>query len=182
MKKSQFSIALVFAFTFLSTNPVFAQIELSDCAGEVGAAFGLCNAYCEAMDCDSDFPNANETACNKVFDKFVTSTGGEPPCLVNLCERVACSIEDEEICDPSTGLCVFNPCARAACLPNQFCDPFGLGECENGLCFDVLCQVGSPCNPDTGRCEEDKCFDVACPIGPPAQECNPNNGMCEPIS
>jgi len=33
--------------------------EESVCDGLPDAQFGICNAYCEAMDCDSDNPKAN---------------------------------------------------------------------------------------------------------------------------
>jgi len=47
-----------------------------------GALKGLCNAYCEAMDCDSD-PNANLNACESVHGKFLKKSGGiELPCVV----------------------------------------------------------------------------------------------------
>ncbi len=46
-----------------------------------GAAFGLCNAYCEAMDCDCDgincTANANDTACGAVAERF-TQISGDP--------------------------------------------------------------------------------------------------------
>jgi hypothetical protein len=51
-----------------------------------GEASGLCVAYCEAMDCDSDNPNK---ACTKVRQQFIAITGGIPPC-----ERV-CPCWDE---------------------------------------------------------------------------------------
>ena len=57
------------------------------CDNETGAAYGLCNAYCEAMDCelanDSDpltEPKASSTACNKVKTKFQNITGRDVPC------------------------------------------------------------------------------------------------------
>ena len=50
------------------------------CDNETGAAFGLCNAYCEAMDCDSGAPQASQKACDKVRDNFVKQTGEAPPC------------------------------------------------------------------------------------------------------
>lgn len=53
------------------------------CAAEEGAAYGLCNAYCEAMDCDSDTFKASDKACIKIYDKFVEYTGQEPPCEAN---------------------------------------------------------------------------------------------------
>ena len=47
-----------------------------------GALKGLCNAYCEAMDCDAD-PNANISACESVHGKFLKKSGGiELPCVV----------------------------------------------------------------------------------------------------
>ena len=56
----------------------FAQ---TDCEGEVGAAYGLCNAYCEAMNCDSDYPRASSTACGKVLTKYNEIAGSVPPCV-----------------------------------------------------------------------------------------------------
>jgi hypothetical protein len=60
------------------------------CDMETGAAYGLCNAYCEAMDCelsnDSDpgtEPKASATACSKVRTKFQNITGHDVPCEVS---------------------------------------------------------------------------------------------------
>src|SRR5262245_6636164 len=57
-----------------------APAEETVCDGQVGAAFGLCNAYCEAMDCDTDSPQASATACDAVFRGFEKLTGTPPPC------------------------------------------------------------------------------------------------------
>ncbi|HET9228866.1 MAG TPA: hypothetical protein VFR31_19460 [Thermoanaerobaculia bacterium] len=54
------------------------------CANENGAAYGLCNAYCEAMDCDGE-PEASATACSKVQDKYTQITGHGLPCEVADC-------------------------------------------------------------------------------------------------
>jgi hypothetical protein len=66
----------------------FTPAEEEVCDIFSGAAFGLCNAYCEAMDCelldDGDeltSPNASATACLKVKDNFIKITGlGALPC------------------------------------------------------------------------------------------------------
>ncbi|HET9228184.1 MAG TPA: hypothetical protein VFR31_16020 [Thermoanaerobaculia bacterium] len=55
------------------------------CDDESGAAFGLCNAYCEAMDCESENPQASATACAKVQNKFMQLTGRDLPCEVPEC-------------------------------------------------------------------------------------------------
>jgi hypothetical protein len=45
-----------------------------------GKAYGLCNAYCEALDCDWD-PNASERACESLRSNYSSLTGGsEFPC------------------------------------------------------------------------------------------------------
>ena len=45
------------------------------CDSQSGAAFGLCNAYCEAMDCDSPQPEASPTACSRVRSNYQRITG-----------------------------------------------------------------------------------------------------------
>ena len=49
------------------------------CENETGAAWGLCNAYCEAMDCDEN-PQASQRACYRVGGKFISITGRALPC------------------------------------------------------------------------------------------------------
>ncbi len=53
------------------------------CDNQSGAAFGLCNAYCEAMDCDSPAPHASAQACAKVLANFLRHAGTVPPCDVS---------------------------------------------------------------------------------------------------
>jgi hypothetical protein len=45
------------------------------CDSQSGAAYGLCNAYCEAMDCDSPAPQASPTACSRVRNNYTRITG-----------------------------------------------------------------------------------------------------------
>jgi hypothetical protein len=55
-----------------------AEEMVCDDAGLVGAAYGLCVAYCEANDCDT-FPDSQ--ACDRLFDNYVKLTGEESlPC------------------------------------------------------------------------------------------------------
>jgi hypothetical protein len=62
-----------------------AVAEENACDGYKGAAYGLCNAYCEAMDCDSEAYNASEKACDVIYLRFEKLTGAPPPC-----EEVQC--------------------------------------------------------------------------------------------
>ncbi len=121
----------------LTSSPVFAQTpdgetpaEEEVCDPLAGAAFGLCNAYCEAMDChlpDAEHPdatpNASPTACLKVKDNFIKITGlAELPCEAVACpagsEGCAC-IEDpaEPFCDP--GLVCATEEDPAICVPED---------------------------------------------------------------
>ena len=52
------------------------------CDNEHGAAFGLCNAYCEAMDCTDPNQHASDQGCASVKANFEKKTGRPLPCLV----------------------------------------------------------------------------------------------------
>jgi hypothetical protein len=46
-------------------------------------AFGLCHAYCEALDCDGPWPRASPRACSRLARSFARRTGGAPlPCAL----------------------------------------------------------------------------------------------------
>jgi len=85
----------------------------SVCNNESGSAFGLCNAYCEAMDCHLDAPNASATACEKVGDKFAKVTGRTPPCEVS--NGLICPCWDDKTIDELAEL------VEGDGLDNTFC-------------------------------------------------------------
>ena len=111
-------------------NPAFARTpdgqtpaQESVCDGQSGAAFGLCNAYCEAMDCDSSSPQASATACDKVRAGFVRVTGVDIPCEAEpiVCEELQqCTAELCNTADGSIGTC--RPAAGAR-FNNEFPPP-----------------------------------------------------------
>ncbi len=88
MKYLLTTLTTIMAFGMLTVSmPIFSQTpdgqppaQEDVCATESGAAFGLCTAYCEAMDCDSDNPSASFNACDKIEAKFLQATGRELPC------------------------------------------------------------------------------------------------------
>jgi hypothetical protein len=52
------------------------------CDNEPNGLYGLCVAYCEAMDCDYETPNASATACAAVLNNYTNRSGGaQPPCV-----------------------------------------------------------------------------------------------------
>ena len=67
---------------FAAASPVLAQAQAEEdiCTlwGFTGKINGLCNAYCEAMDCDAVEPQASEQACTRVFDKITDALGDTP--------------------------------------------------------------------------------------------------------
>jgi len=85
MKLSVFSLM---ACLLIFSGSVFAQrtgdgvvpaIE-TVCDGDP-FSFGLCNAYCEALDCDSDTPLGTPIACANKLKNYVKKSGGAmPPC------------------------------------------------------------------------------------------------------
>lgn len=64
--------------------------DVCSVAGLTGALKGLCNAYCEAMDCDSNDPRASARACERVRGNFLEASGDqEPPCVQVSCPCAA---------------------------------------------------------------------------------------------
>lgn len=89
--------------------------EETICDTETGAAFGLCNAFCEAMDCDSANAQASPTACSKVKAKFANITGRDfLPC---------------EVCPP--------PPPGTTCPCTDALTDFGLALTYPGVCQDI---------------------------------------------
>jgi hypothetical protein len=62
-----------------------AIAENNTCDAYEGSAYGLCTAYCEAMDCDNEEHHANKKACDVVYLRFVKKAGNPPPCEVDPC-------------------------------------------------------------------------------------------------
>jgi len=88
MKKMLALGILVGAFLVVGAAPAMAQT--SDgltpavetlCDNLEGNLFGMCNAYCEAMDCHLKDQNASDVACDKLLTKFMAAIGEVPPCL-----------------------------------------------------------------------------------------------------
>jgi hypothetical protein len=93
------------------------------CDEMMGASWGLCNAYCEAMDCDLYFdddettvPSASAQACDRVLANFEKVSGlACPPCLLCECvpENDPCLATEEccegLVCKPGIGGDVCGP-------------------------------------------------------------------------
>lgn len=79
------------------------------CDMTTGKANGLCVAYCEAMDCDSESPNANAHACENVAANYTRITGETLPCI-RTCpcweEAALQSVTAENQLDPGLTSCV----------------------------------------------------------------------------
>ncbi len=140
------------------------------CDGETGAAFGLCNAYCEAMDCDSPDHRASDNACEQVRRNFERKTGRPLPCdvrcpcpeLIPLFGDLVSGAAQVEMCivDPEI-ISVHTPAGDFVAVintePPPFCSanlepPFvELTSAEVAACRDVLRRAsesqGVPCVP-----------------------------------
>lgn len=135
------------------------------CAGEVGPAYGLCNAYCEAMDCHlGDDAQASETACDKILQKYIDHTGLMPPCESEPLEVCDDGIDNDidgftdckdDKCgsDPACP-CGVNPagCTRTSCAPGLRC--IVTQECRSTACFCT--EIGYVCTAD---CSGGSCVD-----------------------
>lgn len=168
------------SFTFglaLLATPLAASAQTPDgqtpaiesvCDGLPGALFGLCNAYCEALDCDAGF--SNPTACDRVLGNYLKHSGGPvPPCLNagDTCEDKAKELASNydywcRVTEPKPEVCA----ERTKLEYERY-----LGDCEDE------CSVA----PETAVCE-----DTWQPCGAVCQqeaqgvfdECRGGSGVC----
>ena len=97
--------------------------------------FGLCNAYCEAMDCDSG-SNASAKACSATLANYLKKSGGlEPPCeQQNECPCVGRVDAVDALLDPTAGFAF-------SCLNI-------LNPADNFDPLQIVCAVGFDCVND----------------------------------
>jgi dienelactone hydrolase len=100
------------------------------CQGEHGRAFGLCNAYCEAMDCDWDL-NAPEDDCADVKSNYQRLTG-----------------EEELPCEQMSQACVTGDMGAVPSSPFDVGDGNNYGGRELGFTVPAQCECdGNDCDP-----------------------------------
>jgi hypothetical protein len=126
------AVLLVTALLFGSTLAV-AKGRGGDptvCQGESGRAFGLCNAYCEAMDCDWDL-DAPEDDCADVKSNYQRLTG-----------------EDELPCEQMSLACVTGDTGAEPPFPFDVGDGNDYGLRTHGLTVPEQCECdGNDCTP-----------------------------------
>ena len=139
------------------------------CDGLEGASYGLCNAYCEVMDCDNPETKASAKACEKVLANFEKKTGSAmPPCeVVEFCGDGF--LDPGETCDDSGESATCNAdCSAAVCGDGQTNTTSG-ETCDDGntdpddgsdascrIELTILCLGGSP---DGVRDDGEECDD-----------------------
>lgn len=153
------SVAIVALFTLLSAH-AFAKTpdgappsEETACDGLHGAAFGLCNAYCEAQDCDvHPRPSCAQLRAN--FSR-ITGTSSFP------CDAVCGNdvVDPSEDCDPPGSLCPdrVRTCGMDCTCPEPFCgdgivDPGEECDPAGGSSFCRVCQDDCTCATPPPSC------------------------------
>jgi hypothetical protein len=163
------------------------------CSGLTGAAFGLCNAYCEAQDCDVH----PRPSCPVLRRNFEKTTGS----AVFPCDR-RCgngTIEGDEECDPPRSGCPDGRICNADCTcplpfcgdqmidPGEECDPPG-SPCTTGLpCLgDCTCEAHLVCCECAGT--SPSCLNPVpssvcetrpgCSVGPAGSTCDSTSTRC----
>jgi hypothetical protein len=109
------------------------------CDAETGAAYGFCNAYCEAMDCDSDAPNASATACGKVRSKFQNVAGRDVPCELSC---PCTSIPQFNAVLEGVNFCSTNSVVTLLSVTGQELDPYIGADPTSCAYLDFLGGVG----------------------------------------
>ena len=140
---------IVLLIAFCSPISATAQTPYDEniCDGLSGASWGLCNAYCEVMDCDSESPMASPEACSRVLANFARNSDGPIPCSPLECEFEVSGTYCP--CNTSPITCAQAPpdCPHGSVLAVQnFC-----WECvEPRTCNPIYLDLGKPGSPFVG--------------------------------
>ncbi len=158
------------------------------CDGLVGAPFGLCNAYCEAMDCDSqEGYDQHPNDCDEVLGNYQKKTGVDgPPCD---CGGICFDTQSICIqgCGSAVGGCLITCGGGLECISVCFGQFF---QCLNG-CFieSHNCDISLGCCDQNCDIEKSLCLD-GCDEADSPQECSIqceavadfcHNDLCAPI-
>jgi len=106
------------------------------CDGQTGAAFGLCNAYCEAMDCDNPNHHASDTACAQVKQNYERKTGRPLPCEI----ECPCVKQFPLFADLASGAATALQCIADSQLISV-ATPQGTFAIVNGAAMPPFCNV-----------------------------------------
>jgi hypothetical protein len=195
-------VRLAAAVAFFAAGSAFAKTpdgmppsEETVCSALSGAAFGLCNAYCEAQDCDVH-PRPSCPVLRRNFEKIT----GSPvfPCDRGCGDEI---VQRGEDCDPPGSECPDGRICNMDCTcPEPFC---GDGIVDSGeQCDGSPCTTGLPCDDDCmcgteplvccqcAGATAPMCMDdvsqpdclakPGCTIGPAGSTCDPELGRCVP--
>ena len=166
-------LILILAAVMLGLSTSAALAKTSDgetpavetwCDQFEGAAFGICNAYCEAQDCDAQDPQS--VSCDQLAGNFLKKTD----------KKIACSFSCEEDCDNQLKEDLVKcgedkRCIAKALDIHRIC----LNDCTGSACTDAEVEKcgGKPirCSTDLGCalvCSQQivlgECFPTKCRI------------------
>ena len=151
-----FCLVLFIGYSLLAKTPDgMPPSEETVCDQYSGAAFGLCNAYCEAMDCDSPMPKASATACEKVQANFKKKTGEDLSCGMTCDDLFAECIGLLEECNTE---CLETDCEGCDITPEETSCPTDeqeeqCKECRNN-CLEAGQACVGDCFPPPTRCDD----------------------------
>lgn len=129
--------ALLLALTFgiqAKTPDGKPPSEETVCDSLTGSLFGLCNAYCEAMDCTDPNQKASNQACDRVLTNFMRKSGGNPPPCVSACPCFDTAQIDAVIDDQNPVECTDTEFETSV---EQDPEAFGVISGEAFVCFNL---------------------------------------------
>ena len=126
-------IALLTALLIPISAGAQIPVEEGACDGLSGASWGLCNVYCEVMDCDSESAKASPQACSRALENFAKHSDEPIPCAPVECQfdvsGTYCPCNTDWVtclslppdCPPGAVLAIQNSCWE--CVDPETCDP-----------------------------------------------------------
>lgn len=118
-------VAMTLVGAYAQTPDGMTPSDETACEIYQGSAFGLCNSYCEALDCDTNNPTDSREACDRVYANFERATHDNvqcPPSVEPQTEPESgcpCNFDVEFWTDPTLEANILHTAGLTACDPDS---------------------------------------------------------------
>ena len=121
-----------------------AQQSVCDELGLEGRAWGLCSAYCEALDCDSPYPKASPRACERLGNRLEEVAEGASRCEVVECPCFTLADLEQITAATSCNLSVNTMCNGTTFRSDVVSDTTTVGICDPSYPEGSIVTVSGP--------------------------------------
>lgn len=178
MKHFTFLTVSVALIALAGSRPAWSQPN--PCAGLSGAAFGLCNAYCRALDCPAGHNGKSCASLRKNWQKQTGQTLFPCDAVCCQCDNGARACSTVKRCRQATQCAIVDRCVDGQCPSACPCGSDCIVDGDDGVCSPVAGANDCRCVPRQPPPSPTPTPTPQCPCGAVCTDTAGIVGRCEP--